>query len=365
MDTTTINQLGYNPIKPLLARIESINDLISLQNFVAGEAKASNTSIIGFYVGPDNKNSNLNIAHVYQAGISLPERDYYFKTDPSSVGIQKAFKTYLASLFTLSGSDSASAKKQADIVYNIEKQMASSHKTNIELRDVNANYNKMAVAGLAKRQPNIGWVNVLNVLGAKTDSIDVGQPAYYDKLNALLLSIPLSDWKVYLKASSMGTYAHTLSKPFLDAQFEFTRVLSGQTEQKSRGELMAANVDQALGGALGHLYVKKYFPEAAKKRALELVNNLQQALAVRIDKLDWMSDSTKEKSKEKLFAITKKIGYPDKWRDYSNITIVKGNYFENVVKHSAKNVMWRISITPVVNKYGFMPSLGASIGKRF
>ena len=343
MDTTAINQLGYEPIKPLLANIDKISDIGSLMNFVSGEEKVENTSILGFGVGPDNKNSELNIAHAYQTGLGLPERDYYFNTDSSTLAIQQAYKTYLATLFQLTGSDSAAASKDADIVYNIEKQLASSHKTRVELRDINANYNKMAVADLARRQPNIGWPNVLNELGAKTDSIDVGQPAYYDKLNALLKSIPVNDWKIYLQAHSINRYANGLSKPFVDAAFEFSKVLSGQAVQKTRGEMIANVIDQSLGQALGQLYVKKYFSEAAKKRALELVNNLQQALSGRIDKLDWMSDSTKQKAKEKLFAITKKIGYPDKWRDYSNVTIVKGKYFENVLSVAAGNYQYELA----------------------
>ncbi|MFT4152768.1 M13 family metallopeptidase [Parafilimonas sp.] len=343
MDTNTINKRGYDPIKPILTRIDSISNVASLMKFVADEASVYNTSVVAFYVGPDNKNSNLNIAHIHQSGIGLPERDYYFKTDPSSMAIQQAYKIYLAALFKLTGSDTATAAKNADIVYNIDKQLAASHKTNIELRDINANYNKMAVATLAKRQPNIGWPDVLNELGAKTDSIDVSQPAYYDKLNAVLKSIPLSDWKVYLKAHSVNTYTDVLSKPFVDAAFEFNKVLSGQAVQKSRGEIMAGAVDQSLGEALGQLYVKKYFTEDAKKRALELVNNLQQALSARIDKLDWMSDSTKQKAKEKLFAITKKIGYPDKWRDYSNVTIIKDKYFENVVSAASSNYQYQLA----------------------
>jgi len=343
MDTAAINQLGYDPIKPLFVHIDSIRNIPSLMKFVAAEATAENTSVLGFAVGPDNKNSSLNIAHIYQTGIGLPERDYYFKTDPTSVRISEAYITYLANLFKLTGSDAATATKDASIVYNIEKQLASAHKTNIELRDINANYNKMSVADLAKRQPNIAWVNVLDILGAKTDSIDVAQPAYYDKLNALLKSVPLSDWKIYLHASSISNYANVLSKPFVDAAFEFNKVLSGQAVQKSRGEIMANNVDRALGQALGQLYVKKYFPEAAKKRALELVNNLQKALAVRIEKLDWMSDSTKQKAKEKLFAITRKIGYPDKWRDYSNVKITKGQYFQNVVSAAAGNYQYELA----------------------
>src|SRR5438552_14878566 len=259
MDTVTINARGYDPVKPILAHIDSISDIASLMKFVAGEAKVYNTSVLAFGVGPDNKNSNINIAHVNQSGIGLPERDYYFKTDPSSIAIQQAYRDYLTKLFELTGSDSVTAKKDAGVVYNLDKQLATSHKTNIELRDVNANYNKMAVADLAKRQPNIGWLNVLNDLGAKTDSIDVSQPAYYDKLNTALKSIPISDWKLYLKAYSLDTYADALNKPFVDAAFEFTKALSGQSVQKSRGEKMADAVDQSLGEALGQLYVKKYF----------------------------------------------------------------------------------------------------------
>lgn len=343
MDTNTINRRGYEPIKPLLASIDSITDVASLIKFVAHQSKVNNNSLVGFYIGPDNKNSSLNIAHVYQAGIGLPERDYYFKTDAPSIAIQQAYKDFGKKLFELTGSDTATATKNANIVYNIDKQLASSHRTNIELRDVNANYNKMAVAALAKRQSNIGWQNVLNDLGAKTDSIDVGQPAYYDKLNAALKTIPISDWKVYLKGYTVGTYANILSKPFVDAAFEFNKVLTGQAVQKTRGEIMANAVDNSLGEALGQLYVKQYFPEDAKKRVQELVNNLQKAMGARMDKLDWMSDSTKQKSKEKLFAITKKIGYPEKWRDYRNITVAKDKYFENIISAASDNYQFQLA----------------------
>jgi len=343
MDTATINKRGFDPVKPTLSRIDSISDIRSLLKFVAGQAKLNDGSIISFGVGPDNKNSNLNIGHVSQSGIGLPERDYYFKTDASTTAIQDAYRKYLTKLFELTGGDSASAKKNADIVYNIDKQLALSHKTNIELRDVKANYNKIAVKDLVKKQPNIGWTELLDNLGAKTDSIDVSQPAYYDKLNMLLKSVPINDWKIYLKANSLGTYVNVLSQPFTDAAFEFTKVLSGQAVQKSRGEIMASAVDQSLGQALSQLYVKKYFTEDAKKRMLDLVNNLQKAFAARIDKLDWMSDSTKQKAKEKLFTITKKIGYPDKWRDYSNVTIAKDKYFENALSASANNYQYQLA----------------------
>ena len=343
MDTGTINQRGYEPIKPLLLRIDSISNVTSLLEFVADQAKANTISIIRFGVGPDNKNSNLNIAHLYQAGIGLPERDYYFKTDANTEAIQQAYKTFLAKLFTLTGSDITTATNNANIVYNIDKQLAASHRTKVELRDVNANYNKMSVADLAKRQPNIAWQKVLNNLGAQTDSIDVRQPAYYDKLNAALQTVSISDWKLYLKAYLVNNYTDVLSKPFVDAAFELNKVISGQAVQKARGEIIASAVDRSLGEALGQIYVKKYFSEEAKKRMLDLVNNLQKALAARMDKLDWMSDSTKQKSKEKLFAITKKIGYPDKWRDYSNVTIVKGKHFENSVATASNQYAFQLA----------------------
>lgn len=335
MDTETINNRGHEPIHPILDNIDAIDDVSSLMSFVANEATKYNRSIIAFGVGPDDKNSSMNIAHVNQTGLGLPDRDYYFKTDAPTVAIQNAYKTYLTTLFQLTGSNAATAKKDANIVYSIDKQLASSHKTRVERRDVKANYNKMAMTALQTRHPNIGWSDLLNSLGAQTDSIDVGQPAYYDKLNALLKSIPISDWKVYLKANSISNYANDLSKNFVDASFEFTKVLSGQAVQKSRGEIMASAVDNYLGEALGELYVKKYFPEEAKERMLVLVNNLQKAYAVRIDNLEWMSEATKEKAKEKLFAITKKIGYPDKWKDYDNVNIARDTYFENIVSASS------------------------------
>ena len=335
MDSITIEKRGYKPLKPLLAKIESISDIPSLMNFVANEAKVYNTSVLAFGVSPDDKNSSMNIAHAYQSGIGLPDRDYYFKSDSSTVAIQQSYKKYLAALFQNTGSNAKDAKKNANLVYDIDKQLAVSHRTKVELRDVQANYNKMAVRDLVKRHPNIGWADLLNNLGAQTDSIDVGQPAYYDALNKLLKTIPINDWKVYLKANSISRHADDLSKNFVDAAFEYTKVLSGQAVQKSRGEKMASAVDSYLGEALGQLYVKKYFSEDAKKRMLVLVNNLQKAYAVRIDKLEWMSQGTKQKAKEKLFAITKKIGYPDKWKDYSNVQIARGSYFENVMSASA------------------------------
>lgn len=343
MDTATINKRGYEPVKPILERIEAISDLASLLKVVAEEQQAGDGSIVGFYVGPDDKNSRMNIAQFYQTGTGLPERDYYFKTDSSTLRIQQAYKNYLTRLFELTGTDAATASRNANVTYDIEKQLATAHRTNIELRDVKANYNKLAVSALARKHPNLNWPKLLENLSVKTDSVNVAQPGYYDKLNAMLKSVPLGSWKVYLKANALTSYANYLSKPFTDASFEYTRVLTGQAVQKARSEEMTQAVDRSLGHALAQLYVKKYFPEDAKKRMMVLVGNLKKAFEARINKLDWMSDSTKAKAREKLAAFSEKIGYPDKWRDYSNVEVNRDTYFENRLSANRNDYQYSVS----------------------
>jgi len=340
MDTLSINQRGFEPIQPLLDRIDAINSVSAMMEFVADQLKASDYSIVAPYVSPDDENSNINIVHIGQSGLGLPDRDYYFRTDSSTVGIQNAYKNYVQTLFELT--DNKDAVNLSNSVYDTEKQLAESHKTRIERRDVKTNYNKMAVSEIDRIQPNIGWANLLSNLSMEADSVDMRQPKYFDKLNTMLESVPLADWKIYLKANTIGTYANTLSQPFQDAAFDYSKVLSGQSVQKSRMQLMVQKVDRQLGFALGQLYVKRYFNENAKKRALELVNNLQKAFENRIDKLDWMSDSTKLKAKDKLYAITKKIGYPDVWRDYEKVTIQRAKYFENVVSLLQNNFQYNL-----------------------
>jgi putative endopeptidase len=216
MDTSAINKRGYEPIKPLLARIDAVTDIASLLKLVADEQKAGNGSIIGFYVGPDDKQSTINIAQFGQTGIGLPERAYYFKTDSATISIQNAYKNYLTRLFDLTGTDAGTAQKNAVVTYDIEKQLADAHRTNIELRDVKANYNKLAVTDLSKKQPALNWTALLTNLGVNADSVNVGQPAYYDKLDAIIATVPLQNWKVYLKAQALTNYADLLSQPFVD-----------------------------------------------------------------------------------------------------------------------------------------------------
>tara|TARA_R110002049_G_scaffold75974_3_gene195469 strand:- start:212 stop:2272 length:2061 start_codon:yes stop_codon:yes gene_type:complete len=328
MDTIGIDQRGGTPIAPILERIDAITDIPSMMEFVATQIKSGDYSLIAPYISPDQKNSTINILHFTQTGLGLPDRDYYFEEDLSVKKIQEAYKTYITTLFELI--DDENATKHAKTVYAIEKQLAKSHKTRVERREVKENYHKLAVADLDKSQRNVGWKIMLKGLGADVDSVDVGQPAYYESVNTMLSTIPLKDWKVYLKANSIGSHAEVLSYPFQEAAFEYDQVLSGQSQQQPRKLLMTRNVDQQIGFALGQLYVKRYFNEDAKKRALELVNNFQKTLEKRIEQLDWMSDSTKLKAKDKLYAISKKIGYPDVWRTY-DVDIDREKFFENVV----------------------------------
>lgn len=328
MDTLRINERGATPIQPILNRIEAITDTKGIIDFVATQIKSGDYSMLGPYISPDQKNSSLNILHLTQVGLGLPDRDYYFGEDPSVEKIQNAYITYLTRMFELVGEDNA--KEQARTVYGLEKQLATSHKTRIERRVVKENYHKFSVAQLNTSQPNLHWNHMLETLNTPVDSVQIGQPAYYEKLNALLASVPLSAWKSYLKANSIGSHDDILSRTFQDAAFEYAKVLSGQTEQQPRAKLMTRRVDRQLGFALGQLYVDRYFNEDAKKRALDLVNNFQKTLEKRIDALEWMSDSTKIKAKDKLFAINKKIGYPDVWRTY-DVSIDRDRFFENVV----------------------------------
>lgn len=357
MDTLRIDERGFEPIQPLLNNINSINSISDLMQFVAEEFKSGNRSLISMGISPDDKNSSVNILHFAQTGLGLPDRDYYFKTDESTIEIQEGYKRYLSTLFELTGNEPN--EERAAIVYDIERQLAEVHKTRVERRDIKANYNKLSIADLNKNQSNIGWSDLLKNLGAKADSVDIGQPNYYEKLNELLGSISLDDWKMYLRANIMTNYADILSEPFETASFEYSKIISGQAVQKTRAQLMVQKVDRQLGFALGKLYVKRYFNEDAKKRVLDLVNNLQKAFEIRMDQLDWMSDSTKVKAKEKLYTITKKIGYPDVWREYGDVQIEKDTYFGNVVALRQNDYQYelaKLNQAPNKNEWHTTPS---------
>lgn len=335
IDTLTINKLGYAPIKPVLNEIAQLNSIPQLLQFVAKREHENGSSFIAWGIGADDKNSSQYIPQFGQGGLGLSDRDYYFKTDAHTLEMVNAYKKYLTKLFVLTGSNQATAEKNTELVFNIEKQLAGSHRTRVELRDPELNYNKIAVSELNASEPNIGWNTLLSGLGVKGQQfVLVGQPAYYKKLDSMLVSVPLADWKVYYQARTISGAATYLSSDFTDAQFEYSKVISGQQKQKPRWEKVYGLTNGYLGDALGKLYVDKYFTQTAKTRMDELVNNLQKAFSTRINKLDWMSDSTKAISQTKLAAFIKKIGYPTKWKDYAGVTIDRNKFYDNVMSVS-------------------------------
>jgi putative endopeptidase len=344
MDSATVEKRGYEPVKPLLAKIDGIKNAKGIMQFVAEEQTVFTQLLFTPLIGPDEKFSSMNIPIFYQGGLGLPDRDYYFKTDPANMAVVASYKTYATKLFSLTGDDNATAGAKTETLYNVEKQMASGHRTNVELRDPASNYNKMAVADLDKKMPNFGWRDVLNTMMIKADTLNIGQPGYFAKLDGLLKSIPIDQWKVYLEFHVLNNAASALSSPFVNAQFEYSgKALGGQKQLKPRSERVVADVDGSLGEALGQLYVKKYFTEDAKKRMMELVSNLATAFEARINNLDWMSDSTKAKAKDKLHAFIRKIGFPEKWKDYSKVTISKGTFFENLESASKNEYAYQVS----------------------
>ena len=344
MDSVTIEKLGYDPIRPWLKQIEAINTSDDILKFVTEQYSVGNQLLIGFYVAADEKNSKKNIAVFYQSGLGMPDREYYFKKDGATQTVVTSYQDYIQKVFSLTGDDPAMALKKAAVVYDLEKQLAASHRTNVELRDPQSNYNKMAVSDMDKKMPVLNWSMLLSNLNIKTDSLDIGQPSYYDKLNQLLKIIPVENWKTYLQFQLLNSSAQSLSNDFVNASFEFNgKTLSGQKKLKDRWERNYAVIDQNLGEALGQLYVKKYFSEDAKKKMLDLVNNLQIAFENRINNLDWMSDSTKLKAKAKLNTFIKKIAFPEKWRDYSKVIVSPNDFFGNLISCGRNEYNYQIS----------------------
>lgn len=364
MDTVAIEKAGYEPLKAHLAQIDAVKDYHELIDLLAKGAKDGDGDLVGLYVGADQRNSSVNILNLYQTGTSLPEKTYYTRTDSITANIRHQLVAHAAKYFQMTGTDSATAAKQAADVLAIETTIAQSHKLPQELRDPISNYNKMSVADLQKLTPNINWKDVFDKMAISADTINVGQPDYYKSLSSLFASEPISVWKSKVKFDYIAAHADDLSKAFRDEDFAYHQLFSGAKEQKDRWKIMVENSDKALRDIVSQLYVEKYFPADAKKRMDELVDNLQKAFAARIAKLDWMSDSTKQLAKVKLSTILRKIGYPEKWKSFEDVEISRNNYFDNVKslsKHFYRENMSKLGkpvdktewgmTTPTVNAY--------------
>jgi putative endopeptidase len=332
MDSLTIEKLGYSPIKPDLEKLNQISDLNGIINHAASmRTYGGGSPFFGFSVGQDRKYVKNIVPQLSQGGTTLPDRDYYLKSDARSLIIQKSYKNYIASLFSLSGSSSAEAEKAAETIFNLEKTLASAQMSRVEMRDPYKTYNKFSVTEFSKTTSNLNWQSLMSLMKVSgQDTVLVNSPKFFTALNGLLSTTPVNDLKTYLKWNVLKTSAPYLSSEFVNANFAFTQILTGQKIQTPRWQRMSSLTDGTVGDLLGQIYVKKHFKPEAKARMQELVSNLVKAYEIRIKNLDWMTDVTKQKALDKLYAFTPKIAYPDKWKEYEGLEIKRGSFFQNL-----------------------------------
>ena len=331
MDSTKLNADGTSPLKPWLDKIATLNDKAELSTFLAEMKLSGMSPFFSVYVDADVMDSKKNIFSTYQGGLSLGQRDYYLEEDESTMKIRNEFKNHVVKMFELFGIPGEQAQRQMEDVMRIETRLAKLHFDKVKTRDPYANYHKMTVDELQKLVPNIDWTKFLAALNVQIKELSVSQEEPMVEVNKLIAEEPLNAIRSYLSWKAIDHAASYLSDEIYAQNFEFYgKVLSGKTEMQPRWKRAQASVNDCLGEAVGQLYVAKYFPPEAKERMVNLVHNLQNAYAERIRNLDWMGDSTKAKAIDKLNAFYVKIGYPDKWKDYTSLEIKKDSYFANI-----------------------------------
>ena len=331
LDSARLNAEGAAPLASDLALIDGLTDRAQLPGLLASIHMALANPFFGIGVMADLMDSRVNTLYVAQSGISMGDRDYY--VDPSNAAIKEAYKAYLVRIFTLAGYDEAAAAQAAVDALEVEDSLAEVFFSNVEQRDLPAQYNPMTREEFARRYDALDWDAYFESMGlAQADRMIVQQVRVMDRVNELLKTLPLEKIRHYLAAQVINEGAASLSDDFQTASFEFYgRTMSGQQEQKPRWKRAMSVPNSLLGEAVGEMYVAKYFPEKEKQRMMELVKNLQTSLSQHIDSLEWMSDATKAKAQEKLASFTVKIGYPDKWKDYSALEIDPAkSYYENL-----------------------------------
>jgi putative endopeptidase len=331
MDTVKIDKNGISPLKAELDQIDAFATSADVQKMLILQHASGNYPLFYLFSSPDEKNSNQVIAMAYQGGLGLPDRDYYLGDDERSKELRAKYLDHMAKMFVLAGSTPEQAAKDAEVVMKIETELAKISSTRLELRNPVANYNKTDLAGLQKMAPEIDWKAYFDGIRLQaTNEINVGQPKFISGMAKMINTVPVNDWKVYFRWDLINSAASSLSSDFDKEHFAFYgTVLSGAKEQQPRWKRMIDATSNSLGEAVGQLYVQKFFPPEAKKRMTELVNNLKVSLGERINGLSWMTDATKKEAIAKLEKINVKIGYPDKWIDYSSLTIGTDSYYAN------------------------------------
>ena len=332
MDEAAINAAGATPLKSALDRIAAIKTAADVQAELVRLHRRGMRAGFYFESEPDPKNSAMVIAGFGQGGLGLPDRDYYFRDDEKSKKLREQYVAHVERLLVLGGDAPDAAKTAAAAVMKLETAFAKGSKKRVELRDPVANYHPMSAAEVQKLTPNFNWRAYLTGIGlGESGTLDIGQPDFFKALDAELVATPIADWQAYLRWQLLHGAAPYLSSAFVDENFEFYgKALTGQQKLRDRWKRVLQRVDGSVGEALGQLYVAEFFPPEAKARMLKLVANLQVAMRERLQKVEWMDDATRAKALEKLNAFTVKIGYPDKWRDYSKLQIDRGAYVLNV-----------------------------------
>jgi predicted metalloendopeptidase len=343
MDTVSRNKQGINPIKPYLAKINSVKNVQDIQKLLVEMEPVGGIGFFGAGVGTDSKNSNRNVINVGLGSLGLPDRDYYVSEDADSKEKRAKYVTHVARMFSFLNIKPEQAKADAEKILALEIAMSKPRLDRVERRDRRKTYNPMTVAELQKLTPIINWESYLSGIGLqKRDTIIVSQPKYMTALQTILSENKVDDWKAYMRWMLLNRAANQLSGEIGAANFEFYgKTLTGAIKQRPLEERALQTVNGATGEALGKLYVEKMFPAEAKLKAEKMIKNIVRAYEIRINNLTWMSAETKKSAIQKLNKITVKIGYPDKWKDYSALTIKSpaegGSYFENSISISRWN----------------------------
>jgi putative endopeptidase len=347
MDTAKAERLGAHPLDAEMARIDAVHSAADAIDVAFAFQPLGVQPLFGVYVGQDEKNSDVEAVHIYQSGLGLPERDFYFNTDTGVARVRGEYVNHLQRDLVLLGRDDAGAKTAAANVMAFETALAKASRKLEDLRDPNLNYNKMTPAEVtAQLTPSIDWTNRLAAWNLRPSYVLVGQPQFLAAVDTLVRQTPVPVLQDYLRLQLLSEYAPFLSKAFDAENFSFAKQLTGQSEQRARWKRVLDNEGRAMGMVLGRIFVKEYFPAAAKKRYADMVEAIRASYLNRINQLDWMSDSTKAKARLKLAAITPKVGYPDKWKDYSALVIGRDSYATNMMNAS------RWAFNDMLSKFG-------------
>ncbi|MCC8145550.1 MAG: M13 family metallopeptidase [Bacteroidales bacterium] len=335
MDEERLNKEGAAPIQFYLDKLKGLNEKSEISNILATMLRDGYNPFFSPYVYADDRNSSINIFHISQGGYSMGDRDYYIEKDERSRELRTKYIELIEKLFILSGFNEEESKQASRVVMSVETRLAKAAFSREELRDPTANYHKVSIAELAKLVPEIDWNTYFQTIGIGTiEDLNVAQIEPLKEVNEVLTEYTVQDIQYYLMWNVILSATSFLSDEFSETAFEFYgKTVSGREKQHERWKRAIGVIDGTLGEAVGQLYAKKYFPPAAKEKMLDLVNNLQTALGERINNLEWMGEDTKEKAIEKLGTFHVKVGYPDKWRDYTGLKISKeDSYWKNILR---------------------------------